>query len=623
MGGYFFKTWVKGTHDLNKLFIINFNFMTKKITILILLFAFLASTTSLTFAQTAYNKENAKNYLSSRSQSPWAVMGLSALGIQSTETDFLKNVNGNSAIDFEAPILALASLNKDPRTFGTQNLVEKLKSFKTQNQLGDPSTVNDDIFGILALVSSGEPLTDSSVLNSKNFILQNQNSDGGWGFAISSGSDSNMTAAAILALKAAGLSANDLQIQKALSYLKTTQNSDGGFTYDPTSSYGTASDSSSTSWVLWALNALNIDQASWSKEGHTPFEYLISTQIQNGSFEYQKDSGENSLSPTNTAYAVIALEGKTLPLKTLPTFSQQFNFRIEGSNETVCEGKTSGPTALDIVKTAKDQCGYTYSTKDTSFGPYLEKINQDQASGTVGWQYMVNWQSPSVGAADYNLKSGDEVLWYFANFDAKPLKLSLSSTEITSGQPATAFVSENTGQTVSGAEVIAGVNNFATGTDGKANVTSQDGYYKVFAQKPGFVRSNKILLKIGSPASGQVTLSANISGQVEGTSTKPSVLSFTVDPSSLDFGNLQKGQSAQKQMQISNTGTVDLNLQAIVSGDDLFTENLTLNESLWKNFSLELNKQTGKALTAKLTALSIYQGSGQKQGQLVIWATPK
>jgi prenyltransferase beta subunit len=159
-----------------------------------------------------------------------------------------------------------------------------------------------------------------------------------------------MTAAAILALKAVGLSSTDLQIQKALSYLKTTQNSDGGFAYDPTSSYGTASDSSSTAWVLWALNALNIDQVSWNKDGYTPFEYLTSTQIQNGSFEYQKGSGENSLSPTNTAYAVIALEGKSLPLKTISAFSPQFNFRIEGSNETVCEGKTSGPTALDIIK---------------------------------------------------------------------------------------------------------------------------------------------------------------------------------------------------------------------------------------------------------------------------------
>ena len=125
---------------------------------------------------------------------------------------------------------------------------------------------------------------------------------------------------AILALLSAGLSGSDEHVQNAVAYLRQAQNLDGGFPYDPQSAFGTASDTSSTAWVVWALNALGIAPATWEKNGKDPADYLSASQQSTGFFAYQPGSTEDSFSPVNTAYAVIALNGKTLPLRVLGDF---------------------------------------------------------------------------------------------------------------------------------------------------------------------------------------------------------------------------------------------------------------------------------------------------------------
>lgn len=260
----------------------------------------------------AYNQNLAESYLSAHPDNPWSTMGLSLLGADSIPLDHLKSVSGDSAIEFAAPILAITSLDEDPRTFGDKDLIAKLESYHAESQLGDDSTVNDDIFGLLALVSAD--VDDQVTSDARNFVIDNQQSNGGWGFQTSGGTDSNMTAAAIVALIASDVAESSDIIQNALNYLKTTQNDDGGFTYDPESPWGTDSDSSSTAWVIWALNAANEDIANWMKDVNSPISYLESNQDTIGFFQYQNGFSEDSFSATTTAYAVIALAGETLPL---------------------------------------------------------------------------------------------------------------------------------------------------------------------------------------------------------------------------------------------------------------------------------------------------------------------
>lgn len=566
----------------------------------------------------AFNQSSAQTYLLSKPQSSWSTMALAASGATNIPSEHLKNVNANSAIGYTAPILAIAALNKNPRTFSQEDYVAKLKNFYQQNQIGDPALLNDDIFGVLALVSAAEAVTDPVIADAKNFLLNHQGADGGWSYAVNSSSDTNMTAAAILALLAAGVPASNNQIQNALTYVQSSQNSDGGFPYDPQSSYSTASDAASTAWVIWARNALNLDSVSAKT-------FLENHQTSPGFFEYQKNSGEDAFTPITTSYAVIALSGKKLPLQIFSqTQAPTFNVRIEGSQDTVCSAKVAGPTALDVVKNAALLCGFAYNIQNTSFGPYLNQINNDIASGLVGWLYLVNNALADVGADQYILQTNDQVLWYFGEFGWPPTRLTLSATQIPSNQTVTAtveFFQNNSWSPLADATVHFGAQTALTNAAGQVLLAPAVGYYQIFAAKAGHVRSQALLLQVGEPASATVQLAVNIQpGQVGGATTTPPVISFTVNPSALDFGTLNPGTSQSRELTLQNTGSVAIQVESIAGGDPVFVENLQIANVRWSNYQTSLTQDQEKTESVKLTVPLGYSSIGSKSGTLTFWA---
>ena len=368
--------------------------------------------------------DSAVSYLKTKNPSPWITLALAAAG-ETPSADYLKSFSGAKAIDYEAPILALAAAGKNPRTFSSEDFVQKLKSFYNAGQIGEATALNDDIFGILALLAAGEPVGDAIIQGSKSFILQNQNSDGGWPFAAAATSDTNTTAAAVMALLESGLTGSDSAVASAVQYLKGSQNSDGGFPYDPHSSWGTASDASSDAWVISAITKLGESPQAWVKDGHNPVEHLATLQTASGYFEYQPGSGEDAFSPVTTAYAVVALAGKYYPLgagaAVVPS-QAQVGYKIEGSAGAVCAGEIAATDALELVENAAAICGFSYHIQETSFGLYLDKIGADEAGGSLGWLYAVNFETPAVGAAVYQLEDGDYVIWHFGDFSWQPEK---------------------------------------------------------------------------------------------------------------------------------------------------------------------------------------------------------
>ncbi len=126
--------------------------------------------------------------------------------------------------------------------------------------------------------------------------------------------DTNTTSLAIQALLSVGLNNTDPSIQYALNYFHAAQNSDGGFPFsltDPSSS----SDADSTAYVLQALYALGEDPLSdaWKKNGVSPLDFLISLQLDDGSYEWQSGFGSNLLA---TQQAIPALLGRAMPFTT-------------------------------------------------------------------------------------------------------------------------------------------------------------------------------------------------------------------------------------------------------------------------------------------------------------------
>ena len=567
---------------------------------------------------------SAVNYLKGKPLGAWSVMAIAAAG-ETPDVSSLQSANGGSAIELEAPILALAAAGKDPRSYPSVDLVAKLKSFYNGNQIGDASTLNDDAFGILALAASGEPVSGIEITGAKQFLLSHQGNDGGWPFSVGGASDTNTTAAAASALLEAGVSKNDTAITNAVSYLKGAQNSDGGFPYDPQSPWGTASDASSDAWVISFVNKLGEDPKSWTKEGNNAVDHLLSLQAQEGFFRYQTDSAEDSFSPVTTSYGIIALSGKSFPVgKITAPRGVRVHYRIEGSVAPVCAGDATAVDALSVVKIAAEDCGFTYEIKQLSFGPYLSKIGGDEAAGLIGWLYTVNSVSPDVGAADYKLAADDSVLWYFGDFNWKLTRLTLSDVTAASGGSVTAtveFYENGSWSALSGATVQAGNESETTDSGGKAILLLSDGSHTIVASKSGYVRSNSVKLTVGASAQQEVALSVNVTGGGGGGQQGGTTIAFTIAPSSLGFGNLSAGQSSSKTVTLGNTGQVAAFFEATVTGDAVFADNLTFDNIRWRNFNVSLNPSAAKDVEVKLAIPANFAGAGAKSGNVVFWAT--
>ena len=203
---------------------------------------------------------------------PWAAIAFSSAGIS---LDTVKTAGGASlrsylasnppgatakATEWEKDILAITADNQNPYNFGGVNYVAGLRALATGGQIGNLSTVNDDVFGVLALAASRADVTDPVFTGALNFVLAHQHADGGFssGADAAATSDVDDTAAAVMALEAArnagiGGSAAGPAITNALAFIAAMKNSDGGYPFDK--NFGAASDVSSTSWVVMALGA--------------------------------------------------------------------------------------------------------------------------------------------------------------------------------------------------------------------------------------------------------------------------------------------------------------------------------------------------------------------------------
>lgn len=563
-------------------------------------------------------------YLKSQTPDAWVTMALSAAGETNLETGYLKEVNGTQATDYEKAILAIAAAKANPHTFGNIDYVVKLKSFYNNNQLGQTNLLNDDIWGILALSAAGEKNDSLEISSAKTFVLANQNQDGGWGYGIGTMSDTNDTASAIMALLEAGLSSTSSEIIKATAYLKSAQNDDGGFPYDPKSEWGKESDSSSDAWVISAIYKLGQDPTLWIKNNNNPVDQLKTLQDPSGAFKWV--ASDPTSYTAMTAYAVIALAGKSYPVA---KFSQgSFNLRIEGKSTTLCQTEAEALTALDIIKEAASLCNYSYEIKDTSFGPYLNKINNEEAQGMSGWLYLVNNSSPTIGANDYYLKEGDEVTWYYGDWGWQPIRLTSDEGQINSGQAielSAEYFDGTTWLPLEGAEIKYNGSFILTSASGKADLSLADGSYNLIAEKTGFIRSNQIKILVGGKKEN-LSLEVEVeNGKVLGDQTgnnqeqSQDLIAFEVDKSSLDFGKLQPGQISSSQIKISNQG-IKISVESQVSGNSLFVNNFKLDNKKWSEFKESFDPSQEKDINASLKIPADYLGVGVKTGQLILWA---
>jgi hypothetical protein len=281
-------------------------------------------------------------------ESEWTVEAIEAAGQNpstfanggSSLLDFIKTdvpAAGAPVTTLERNIIAIAAAGQDPTNFGDVNYEALLESQHVDGQIGDPTLLNDDMFGIIAIDAAHATALQAEAQGALNYLLANQDADGGFSYTTTpgTGSDNNDTAAAIIAMYAAqdlGLTASNLAAAQnsALTYLLGTQQTDGGFAYDNFS----PSDGDSTAWSLMALNTIGNSVAAQAEQAR---DWLLQDQNADGGFSYDAYGVTNSDTYT-TANAVIALLGSTWLLRPAPL---DLNSQSSGTTDSQAPASTS------------------------------------------------------------------------------------------------------------------------------------------------------------------------------------------------------------------------------------------------------------------------------------------
>jgi len=595
------------------------------------------------------NSQTTQGDIGGFATSAWVTMAITAagedphnwkVGSNPSIVDYLAASAGSatSVTDYARMTLAIVAADEAPTSFGGIDFVDALKTLYDDGQIGDASLLNDDFWGIMALVSAGESASSGIIANSVGFIKNNQNDDGGWSWAINQSSDVDDAAWALIA---AGESSDSNAIINGLNYIKSQQADNGGFL-----SWGAATNPSTDSWAIDAIVAAgqNPTSSNWTKNNNTPIDDLLGFQnTTNGSFP----DWQGNPSPWTTAYAIPALLGKPYPVEVLqPQEPGSVYVRVEGQSSTIWSGDVtvtesditadnsgttyhlSDPTALGALDEASNhEERFSYYVTDEYGGLYAKSIAGEQPGGANGWMYRVDYYSPSVGADQFILAETtppapphEEVLFYYGAWTDLPLKISVNGTAVAKGEEFSVMVSvyNDTAHDWSACEnaTVYADHNYTTGSDGKVNITiDRDGTFKLFAEKSGCIRSDEVSVKVGTGVGSQAQVSLSV--------TITPAISIEVTPDSIDFGDLAPGYTSDAySITIENKGGMPVTVTAETTdqAQGLFTNGLKLDNNSWRLFSNTINVNDNLETQAKLAVSLDYAGVGTKTGTLIFWA---
>jgi len=630
---------------------------------LVLLIEPLVYTTAYPYQPSDQPVSDALNYLRSVqaddgsigdfSTSAWAVMAIASAGEDphkwnKTSTspsivDYLKNntsqLDLSKVTDVARFILAMTAAGENPRDINGTDYIAILEGLYDPGtgQLGDSSLLNDDFWGLMALVSAGGE--NRTIIDGvRAFIKANQNDDGGWSWGVGLPSDVDDTAAAIMALVAAGEPSDSEDMTEGLEYIKSKQMDNGGFESFGGTNVGT------DAWAICAIVSVGQDPTSeyWMKNGKTPVDDLLTFQNPDGSFSWPEP---NPMKELATSYAIVALVGRHYPVNGLTVY-----VRIEGSVDTIWNGYIfvaasnitdfnyghshylPYPTPLGALDKAARRGGFDYLVNDTGWGLYVWSINNENVSGATGWLYRVDYVMPPVGADSFVLgrtsppePPHEEVLWYYGEWTLKPTKLTVDKFEVESGEPFNVEVnwyneSDGSWLPLEGATVHVNGENYTTEPDGGVSVikvVDSNRTYIVYAEKDGYIRSNRVTVRvfpsIPAEAGGNVTVKANITAAV----------AIIVSPSEIDFGTLGPGDvSDVYTVVITNEGSMRAYVTVEVNDDSgLFVKGLRFNGYTYQEFEAYIEgHEARKAVRVRLWVPEDVGGVGEITGTVTFWA---
>jgi len=253
--------------------------------------------------------------------------------------DALADNNPESATDIERLIIAIRATGQYPHSFNGIDYVQQLKNKYKNNQFGEESFVNDDIFGVLAILSADESANSEILHNSVAALIKKQANNGLW-------ENVDLTAAAIQMLREYKNSDGDINtddtINKARTALKNSQDKFGGF----------GENSATTAWGIQAIVSLGENPSDWKiSNGKDPWMALLLYQNTNGGFGW-KNSDDPS--PFMTAYAIPALLSSPWPISKLKIENNYKSSVVNTASQTpstvLSPTPSAKPSAIPIVQ---------------------------------------------------------------------------------------------------------------------------------------------------------------------------------------------------------------------------------------------------------------------------------
>ena len=275
----------------------------------------------------------------------WAGLGLAAAG--RNPLDVRKRGNSIAAYlrrnlrsvqatqDYERLVLVLRAGGISARSFGGRDLVTRLRRRQRADGSFDRLTDRTAV-GILALRAAGIGTRASPVRRAAAWLAARRNAGGGWGNAPGSRSDVDNTAAVVQAFGAAGRR-RTAAARAGVRFLRRHQRADGGFPLQP----GGASNAQSTAYAVLAFEAAGVDPRGVRRSGRTPLGFLKAMQAGDGSIRYSRASAQTPV--WVTAQAVLALEGRPLPLPVAPRRKAEVAARAAVGADEGGEGRGDAP----------------------------------------------------------------------------------------------------------------------------------------------------------------------------------------------------------------------------------------------------------------------------------------
>lgn len=206
-------------------------------------------------------------------------------------------------------ILALTATGENPRAFLGHNFVLSLTAQLSptgQFNVNDPFNQS---LALLALAAVHQPAPATAV----DWLKDRQATNGSWDDGFGTVDNVDATGMAIMALVATGTPASDPSLMMALEFLAEAQLPSGGWPYAP----GIPESANSTALGLQALKALGEDFFSpggaWAQGENTPLTALLNYQNANGGFEVDFGQGP-FVDFFATVQSIPAVAGKAYPL---------------------------------------------------------------------------------------------------------------------------------------------------------------------------------------------------------------------------------------------------------------------------------------------------------------------